>query len=125
MFFLQAIRIKVMMRKNILRNFKGQTLVEYSLLIGIVIAFLLTMTPMVKRSAQGMVRVIADEVGYQRNAEQQSEVGLVNSVISTRLDKQQDKREWYVGSVHSDQTIYADTTIVNMSTRSNLGINPK
>ncbi len=113
------------MRKNNLRNSKGQTLVEYSLLVGIVIAFLLTMTPMVKRSAQGMVRVIADEVGYQRNAEQQSDVGLVNSVIRTRLNKQQDKREWYEGSVHRDQTTYADTTIVDTNTRSNLGITPE
>jgi Flp pilus assembly pilin Flp len=113
------------MRKNNLRNSKGQTLVEYSLLVGIVIAFLLTMTPMVKRSAQGMVRVIADEVGYQRNAEQQSEVGLVNSVIRTRLNKQQDKREWYVGPVHSELTTYADTTTVNTNTRSNLGITPE
>lgn len=111
-----------MIRKNNLQNSKGQTLVEYSLLVGIVIAFLLTMTPMVKRSAQGMVRVIADEVGYQRNAEQRSDVGLVNSEIRTRLDKQQQKREWYIGQVHSVQTSYGETTTVGTTTRSNLGI---
>jgi len=48
----------------------GQTFVEYSLLLGIVVVFLLTMTPLIKRTAQGMVRAVADQLGNQADADQ-------------------------------------------------------
>lgn len=105
-----------------MQNSKGQTMVEYSLLIGIVIAVILAMTPMVKRSAQGMVKIIADEVGYQSNAEQRGDEGLINAEIKTSLDRQQQKQESYVGSVHSSLTSYGETTTVDSKTHSNLGV---
>ena len=128
-FFLQAKLGKGNIMSEDLNNFKGQTIVEYSLLLGIVIALLVTMTPMVKRSAQGMVRVIADELGYQRNGEQQGDTGLISSEIKTDMDKQQFKDEWYSsgpsGLEHYIKTSYNEEAIVNSETYSNLGISVK
>lgn len=99
----------------------GQSVVEYSLIIGIVIAVFMVLSPMIKRSAQAMVKVVADEVGIQKNAEQNSEVGLVSSEIKTDVDQQRTLEEWRAGTVHSVQSSYADQTRTNTLTRSNLG----
>ncbi len=48
----------------------GQTFIEYTLMIGILVTVLLAMTPMIRRGIQGMVRVMSDQVGSQENSEQ-------------------------------------------------------
>jgi hypothetical protein len=106
--------------RKIFNNF-GQSVVEYSLIIGIVIAVLMVLSPMVKRSTQAMVKIVADEVGIQQNAEQNSEAGLVRSEIKTDMDQQRRREEWRAGTVHSVQATYEDQTITNTLTESNLG----
>ncbi len=103
------------------QDFKGQTIVEYSLLLGIVIAVLLILTPMVKRSTQGMVKVVADELGYQRNAESQVEGGLIFTNVQTVIDRQQHKQEWYSNSLHRTQTSYQDNVQTTTQSASDLG----
>ena len=49
----------------------AQTFVEYTLLIGAVVALLIAMMPMLRRSSQAMVQVVADQVGVQSGAEQE------------------------------------------------------
>jgi len=49
---------------------KGQTFIEYTLLIAIILAVLSAATPMIRRGIQGMIKVVADQVGRQQNAEQ-------------------------------------------------------
>lgn len=105
------------LRKNIM----GQTIVEYSLLIGIVIALLLVVTPMIKRGAQGMIKTVSDEIGYQNNAEQKEGPGLMATRVETRLDKQQRKTEFYDGTKHSAQTEYTEATITDTQSQSDLG----
>ncbi len=103
------------------QNSNGQTVVEYSLLIGIVIAVLLTLTPMVKRSTQGVVKIVADEVGYQNNAEQKAGPGLMATRVQTRLDKQQNRREFSDAFGHSVKTGYDEVTITDTVSKSDLG----
>lgn len=105
------------LRKNIM----GQTIVEYSLLIGIVIALLLVVTPMIKRGAQGMIKTVSDEIGYQNDAEQKEGPGLMATRVETTLDKQQRKREFYNGTKHSAQTDYAETSTTRTQSQSDLG----
>lgn len=108
------------MSKNF-RNVKGQSVVEYSLLLGVIIAVALVLTPMVKRGTQGMVKIVADEVGYQQNAEQKGEGGLIFTNVQTGIDRQQRKQEWYAAQVHSTKTSYQDTVVTNMQSASDLG----
>lgn len=49
---------------------KGQTLLEYTLLIGVVMLIFFAMSPMIKRSAQGVIKTVADQIGEQVNADQ-------------------------------------------------------
>ena len=53
-----------------LRSRSGQTVVEYILLIGIVTVALTVMGPFFKRGLQSMVKVTSDQIGDQRNADQ-------------------------------------------------------
>jgi Flp pilus assembly pilin Flp len=69
----------------------GQTFLEYVLVISVVAAIMLAMSTMVRRSVQGMVKAVADQVGFQQNAEQEGgESGyLVN--MTARLQRDQRK----------------------------------
>lgn len=65
---------------------QAQTLAEYVILIGIVLLVLTAMTPAVRRGIQSIVKVTADQLGNQHNADQSAdeESGyLVSSKTST------------------------------------------
>ena len=49
---------------------KGQTIVEYIVLIGIITVALFYMGPLFKRGVQSLVKVTSDQIGGQQNAEQ-------------------------------------------------------
>lgn len=53
-----------------LNNKNGQTILEYSVLLGIVVVVMITMSPLVKRAIQSMVKLTADQIGNQVNSEQ-------------------------------------------------------
>ena len=125
--------IKRIMKKNLLqknRSFNlfrkfaqisGQSIVEYSLLIGIVIAVGVVLSPMVKRGTQGMVKIVADEVGIQNQAEHQGDGGLISSQTRVDLDQAQTKDEWRSGTVHSVSTNYDEQTTTETISHSDLG----
>jgi len=52
-------------------NAKGQTILEYVIVLGIVIIILFTMTPLIRRGTQSMIKLVADQIGDQEAAEQQ------------------------------------------------------
>lgn len=125
--------IKRIMKKNLLQkniSFKlsrkfagisGQSIVEYSLLIGIVIAVGVVLSPMVKRGTQGMVKIVADEIGNQSQAEHQGDGGLISSQTRVDLDQAQIKDEWRSGTVHSVSTNYDEQTTTETISHSDLG----
>jgi hypothetical protein len=77
---------KLAERKN--RGSCGQTLLDYSMLLGIVAVILSTLGPLLQRSLQGMVKGVADQVGTQINSEQAfDETGhLAESRTRTQMD---------------------------------------
>ncbi len=110
------------MQNSCRQNSKGQTIVEYSLLLGIAIAVLLALTPMIKRSTQGMVKIVADEVGYQNNAEQKDGPGLVKTSVATMFDRQLNKKETSLTSGgHRVEMIYSEVTTAETQSLSGLG----
>ncbi|MCB9771498.1 MAG: hypothetical protein H6754_02985 [Candidatus Omnitrophica bacterium] len=110
--------------KKFLYKKQGQTIVEYTLLIGITIAILLAVTPMIKRGTQGMVKVVSDELGTQQNAEQVGGDGggLIKSDVKSNFDRQQTKKEWLTGTTHSVFTGYNDSTSTDIKTEASLGV---
>ncbi len=48
----------------------AQTFLEYAMLVSTVVAVLVSFTPLLRRGAQGMIKVVADQIGNQTDAEQ-------------------------------------------------------
>ncbi len=107
---------------------KGQTVVEYIVLIGIITLALVTMGPLFKRGVQSLVKVSSDQIGAQQNAEQDfvnaddpgatggylvsSDTGTVSSVSKTV------KAQGLMGGIDTSVEETADTTTNSLT---NLG----
>ena len=72
------------------RKKKGQTFIEYSLLLGIVALVLIVLSPMMRRGSSGLVRLVADQVGIQNEADQRQSSGYTTE-MDTRSIKHQEK----------------------------------
>jgi len=96
-----------------LKKTKAQSIGEYVILIGIVVAFAATMFPMVKRGTQSLIKAGADQLGSQKNSDQDfsgmseysaSAKELINKASSkgyldsyntvSRSVSETEKREW-------------------------------
>ena len=53
----------------------GQSIVQYTVVLGIVAAVCLVMGPMLRRFSQGMIKVAADQIGYQSESDQSFDPG--------------------------------------------------
>ncbi len=97
---------------------EAQTFVEYSLLIGIVVAILLAMAPLLRRGTQGLVRTVADQIGNQQAADQDAGTGHIEGLHTKSLTLQTKTRKEYLGTITSDvyETVGSATNEV-----SNLG----
>lgn len=58
------------LQKKYLHERAAQSLVEYSVVLGIVALVLMTMRVTFQRGLQGMIKTVADQIGVQNNAEQ-------------------------------------------------------
>ena len=106
----------------------GQTFVEYTLMIGVSIAILLALVPMIKRGTQGMVKVVADELGVQQNAEQKNDGsgGLMTSVVTAMSDRGKRRQEWQASPTeHRDQTTYNEIGTTDIHSATDLGFTKK
>jgi hypothetical protein len=68
------------------RNGTGQVFVEYTMILAVLVLVMFGMGPMFQRGLQSLIRLVADQVGVQENAEQKfDESGHIESTyISTR-----------------------------------------
>ena len=62
---------------RIKKKYQAQTFLEYVLMITVITAIMIAMSTTLRRSVQGMVKVVADQVGFQQNAEQKGESGYL------------------------------------------------
>jgi hypothetical protein len=78
---------------------RSQMVMEYVFMLGVLIAVFVTMAPLIRRGIQAMVRMVADQVGNQVNAEQEfgSSGHLVNSYTITQLNQDLNVSE-YLGT---------------------------
>jgi hypothetical protein len=75
----------------------GQVFLEYVIVVGVIVLIMFAMSTLIKRGAQGMVKVMADQIGNQINAEQQFDGNggfLESSFSSTRSSSNKNKTEF-------------------------------
>jgi len=72
------------------RQKKAQNVIEYIMLLTLVTAVVMAMGPICKRFTQGMIRLVADQVGNQKAADQQNmdDGFLSNAFTATRMTSQ-------------------------------------
>lgn len=97
----------------------GQTILEYVAVIGLAIAVLMAMGPMMRRGIQGMIRLVADQVGDQRSADQLADDKyghLINSVAISRarIDKVTKDRVGEVNYIYEDRAVSGTRTFANL-----------
>lgn len=97
---------------------KGQSILEYTILLGAVVLIMFAMGPMIKRGTQSLIKVVADQVGTQQNAEQTfDERGhLESSFTSTRgsADKQTMDLLGTTTYVFDDATTTTSNALINL-----------
>lgn len=107
------------------RTTRAQSLIEYTVLIGIVTVVLFAMFNAVKRGIQSVIKVTADQVGNQQRADQivtrQDSGYLVESYSATRINNRKQARE-----ISGDRMyIYDEGMSVHSNSFYNLGFNPR
>jgi len=100
------------------KNVSGQTLVEYSIIIGIVVTVFVAMNPMIKRGFQSMIKIAADQIGNQENSDQTfDESGYMeysNTEIRLTSDKETVERLGIINYMFNDSTFISTETSLNL-----------
>ncbi len=89
----------------------GQTFLEYMLLFSIVTGVVVAMSPMVRRFAQSMIKLTADQIGEQSRSDQKKAGGyLINSEMGVEQSSYQAREDrlgvttYYPSSLTSEST---------------------
>ena len=107
---------------NKMKN-NAQTIIEYIIVLGVVVIVLFAMTPLIRRGTQGMIKVVADQVGTQQGADQDfnSTTGhLVNSEVITQVRMNQATEEFLNKVTYT----YDDAVTTKTDSTTNLGFTP-
>jgi hypothetical protein len=97
----------------------AQSLLEYILLIGIITTSLLAMGTLLKRGIQGIVKITADQIGNQQNAEQKitpTSGYLIEAYTSTQSNIKKNTRELNgaVDYIFDDRVDTFSNSLVNL-----------
>jgi len=108
-----------MLRRHLNNNTKAQIFIEYTMVVGVIVMIVFAMGPMIKRGIQGMVKVVADQIGNQENAEQTFEDSgyLESSYVSTRAFTDKIKTEFAGVTNYS----FGDVMVLESQSVANLG----
>ncbi len=102
---------------------KGQTIIEYVILMSIVVMVLYAMGPAFKRGVQGVVKVTADQLRPQQEAEQDfspDQGHLASMDTHSRTNNQRATQQTNYMSSVSVNEMTASTTV----TQTNMGFTP-
>lgn len=106
----------------------GQTMIEYSLVVGIILTVVIAMQPMLKRGGQAMIKLVADQIGNQEEGDQRS---FYDNVVSdSRLDWARTRTVVGVDTQTSQflgATDYTSSDLIEVDSeqQSNLGFTPE
>jgi len=90
---------------------RAQTFVEYLLVISVVTAIMIAMSTMLRRSVQGLVKVVSDQVGLQQNAEQDSAGQIVRMNTGVQRGQRVNVREYQGNTTYTYETDYMATQV--------------
>ncbi|MEI6437120.1 MAG: hypothetical protein WCO69_00045 [Candidatus Omnitrophota bacterium] len=96
-----------------LKKAKAQSLAEYMVLLTIIAVVASTMTPMFRRGLQSLIKAGADQIGEQKQSEQNTEQGYTESQNSSTQQSGQDITHDYFGA--KDTQTYRETLTTSNS----------
>ncbi|GEM_PF-4663835 len=100
------------------RGRQAQSLIEYSMVIGIVVAILVAMQPLIKRSTQGMIKLVADQIGIQNQSDQpfdsSSYLNITYSTTRTTLFEERTEHNTMANYIYSDISVTHSTQVMNL-----------
>lgn len=112
---------------------RGQSIIEYTMIIGIVSLVLYFMGTAIKRGMQSLIKVTADQVGNQQNSDQDFNDIRQGYMIASNTDVAQTKNDitteiGYIpnagNAVFLHNTIYNEGTLTQTNTETNGGWQP-
>ena len=113
---------------------KGQSIIEYTMIIGIITLVLFYMGTGIKRGVQSLVKITADQVGNQQNSDQDfndTMSGYMESSNSSiqEVSNKQVTEIGYISNITNDavyvaNTSYSDYTDMVANSITNGGFNP-
>jgi Flp pilus assembly pilin Flp len=112
---------------------RGQSIMEYTIIVGIVTVVLYYMGTSIKRGVQSLVKVTADQVGNQQNSDQdfndvqQGYMNESNSVTQASKNKQVTELGYIPVSgnaVYGTNTGFDESSYTMTNTTSNGGFSP-
>ncbi len=104
--------------RNQNRRKSAQGMLEYILLVGIIVTALVAMTNSIKRGTQSIVKVAADQIGFQQNADQRidNQTGYVNSQNISSQDSKEKRiieRVGVLNYISNDSSLIVSQTLTN------------
>ncbi len=101
---------------------RAQTILEYTIVIGLIVVIMIAMGPYLQRTIQGSIRLTADQIGFQENADQDFSVGyLERSFATTRTVSNKTTNEGQHGERGTTEYLYDDATNTTSNAQVNLG----
>jgi hypothetical protein len=112
-----------------LKTLKGQTYLEYAIVVSAVAFLLFAMTPLIKRGIQSLTLTVADQIGNQGNSDQrfdpasgapsrsQSLLQISNVITRTNVQKTE---AGYGTYVYNDAVATDSETTVSLGVTSNV-----
>jgi len=107
-----------MLRQHYDRGQKAQIFLEYVMVIGAVVLAMLSMNILIKRGTQGMIKVVADQMGNQAAADQQFNSGFLVSQYTTSGSTITKVKGEFIGNT---TYTYGDVVNINTDTIINMG----
>lgn len=97
---------------------KAQTILEYTIVLGVVVVIIFAMGPMLKRGTQSLIKVVADQIGVQKNSDQRfDDAGhLEESYVAMRAsrDKQTEDVSGKTAHTFDDLTTTYSNALINL-----------
>jgi hypothetical protein len=112
---------------------RGQSILEYTIIVGIVTVVLYYMGTSIKRGVQSLIKVTADQVGTQSNGDQEFNDTKEGYMVASNTQVQEDKgkevtQTGYIPvsgiAVELTNTSYQESTDTQTNTITNGGFTP-
>lgn len=98
---------------------KGQSIVEYIMVLGIIVIVLYAMAPTFKRGVQGIIKATADQISVQQNSDQSfgpsdSYINYSSTLTDTNNRRSVYERAGLTNTVYDESTGTATNVMTNM-----------